>query len=69
MPYCDGCGSENPRGFLFCSNCGATIESRTLIYRAELEERLIVWFIDFVILSLGLGAITLFTRIVPGSSP
>ena len=32
-------------------------------------ERLIAWFIDFVILSLGLGAIGLFTRLVPGSSP
>jgi uncharacterized RDD family membrane protein YckC len=69
MPYCERCGSENPRGSQYCSSCGAPIESHPVHYRADLGERLIAWFIDFVILSLALGAITFFARIAPGSPP
>lgn len=27
MPYCPNCGSENPEGARFCSNCGANTSS------------------------------------------
>ncbi|MBC8224035.1 RDD family protein [Candidatus Bathyarchaeota archaeon] len=69
MPYCDRCGSESLRGAQYCIRCGATVESRHDHYRAEWGERVIAYVIDFIVLSLALGAIAFAAQIVPGSLP
>jgi uncharacterized RDD family membrane protein YckC len=69
VSYCDRCGYEIPSGSLYCQACDSPVKSRSETYRAEWGERLIAWGIDFVILSLAIGAITLVARITVGPSP
>jgi uncharacterized RDD family membrane protein YckC len=69
MPYCERCGSETPRGVLYCPGCGAPVGSRPVHYRAEWGERLIAYAIDFIVVSVALGAVSLASRINPGLLP
>lgn len=57
MPYCKECGSEIPKGAIYCPKCGAQAGYMHSFILATWSERMIAYIIDIIVLGLVLSLV------------